>query len=84
MNKQGGRQMGGNQPPLIMPRTEDKKRLKIRQYKENSGTTLNAPTFILYGGQKDKNGPEKIFEEIIAETSLIWEGNHSLKVKEAQ
>ena len=35
---------------------------------EASGTTLNAPTFIVYGSQKKREkGPEKLFEERIAE-----------------
>ena len=42
----------------------------MRTVSETSGTTLNAPTFELWGYQKEKRkkkGIEKIFEEIIAE-----------------
>ena len=43
---------------------------RVRTVSETSGTTLNAPTFELYGSQKKKRkkkGTEKIFEEIIVE-----------------
>ena len=42
----------------------------MKTAQETSGTTLNAPTFTLYGSQKKEKrekGPEKIFEEIITE-----------------
>ena len=40
----------------------------MRTVSETSGTTLNTPTFDLYGSQKKKKkGTEKIFEEIIVE-----------------
>ena len=44
---------------------------------ETSGTTLNTPTFIVQVYQKDKRekGPEKIFEERIAEHFPNMKGN---------
>ena len=41
----------------------------MRTFKENSGETLTTPTFSLQGFQKEvrEKGPNKIFEEIIAE-----------------
>ena len=41
----------------------------MKRVSENFGTTLNAPTCILYGCQKEKRerkGQKKIFQEIIA------------------
>ena len=48
---------------------------------ENSGTNLDALMSILQGYQKEKRekGPEKIFEEIVAKTSLTWERTSSSK-----
>ena len=44
----------------------------MKTFLKNSGTTLNTPTSILQGCQKEKRekGLEKIFEEIIAEEFL--------------
>ena len=44
------------------------KRMKKNEHSlRNLWTTLNTPTFTLEGSQKKKEGPEKIFQEIIAE-----------------
>ena len=44
----------------------------MRTVTEASGTTLNAPTFELYGSKEEekKKGTERIFEEIIVEYFL--------------
>ena len=53
----------------------------MKRVSENSGTTLNSATSILYGRQKEmrKKGTEKIFSEIIAKNFHNMERNHSLK-----
>ena len=43
---------------------------------ESSGT-LNAPNICIIWVPEGEEGPEKIFEEIIAKTSLTWEKKQS-------
>ena len=52
----------------------------------SSGTTLNELTFTLYGSQKEKRekGPEKVFEEIVAENFTKLGKEIVNQVQEAQ
>ena len=86
MNKQGGGQISGN----YRCRTEERKKIenKIKRVSEISRTTLNAPTSILQGCQKEERerekGTEKIFQEITAK-NLPNTGKEPLtQIQEAQ
>ena len=58
----------------------------MRTVTEASGTTLNAPTFELYGSKEEekKKGTEKIFEDIILENFPNMGKERVNQVQEAQ
>ena len=61
-----------------LKRNEDSRQLK------NPRTTLNAPISVLQGCQKEKKGPEKINEEIIAENFPNMGKESFTQIQEAQ
>ena len=59
----------------------------MRTVLETSGTTLNTPTFELYGSEKKKRkrkGLRKYLKRLELKTSLIWERKESMKSRKCR
>ena len=55
---------------------KEKRMKELRTVSETSGTTLNAPTFELWGSQKKQRKIKelrKYLKRLLLKTSLIWE-----------
>ena len=58
----------------------------MKRVSENSGTTLNAPTSILWGARRrrEREGDRKIFQEVIAENFPYMGKEPLTQIQEAQ